>query len=108
MTGIQGATSPFIHPLKSKHMKKFIILTDVREPVGVEEVLGRKVLVSVDHIIKVDAVEPHIAEALNYNATVTLASSGQYSNYVCTKETYSEIIDLIYADVQDGPASIYW
>jgi hypothetical protein len=89
-------------------MSKFIIVTDVREPVGVEQVVGRKVLVSVDHIIKVEALEPHIAEALNYKATITLVSSGQYSNHVCTKETYSEIIDLIYADVQDGPASIYW
>lgn len=89
-------------------MSKFIIVTDVREPVGVEQVVGRKVLVSVDHIIKVDAVEPHIAEALGYKATITLVSSGQYSNFICTKETYSEIIDLIYADVQDGPASIYW
>lgn len=88
-------------------MSKFIEITDMREPVGVEQVVGRKVLVSVDHIIKVEAVEPHIAEALNYKATITLVSSGQYSNYACTKETYSEIIDLIYADVQDGPASIY-
>ena len=96
MTRIQGATSPFIHPLKFKHMKNFIILTDTREAVGVEEVVERKVLVSVDHIIKVDAVEPHIAEVLGYNSTVTLASSGQYSNYVCVKETQEEIIKFIY------------
>lgn len=89
-------------------MSKFIEVTDMRDTVGVEEVVGRKVLVSVNHIIKVDAVEPHIAEALNYKATITLVSSGQYSNYVCTKETCSEIIHMIYADVQDGPASIYW
>ena len=77
-------------------MKKFIVVTDVREPVGVEEITGRKVLISVDHIIKVDAVEPHIAEVLGYNSTVTLASSGQYSNYVCVKETQEEIIKFIY------------
>ena len=58
-------------------MKKFIVVTDTREAVGVEEIVGRKVLVSVDHIIKVDAVEPHIAEALGYSSTVTLVSSGQ-------------------------------
>lgn len=78
-------------------MKKFIVVTDTREPVGVEEVVGRKVLVSVDHIIKVDAVEPHIAEVLGYNSTVTLASSGQYSNFICTKETQEEIISFIYS-----------
>lgn len=77
-------------------MKKFIVVTDAREPVGVEEAVGRKVLVSVDHIIKVDAVEPHIAEALGYNSTVTLASSGQYSNFICAKETQEEIINFIY------------
>lgn len=107
MTRIQGATSPFIHPLKFKHMKNFIILTDTREAVGVEEVVERKVLVSVDHIIKVDAVEPHIAEALGYNATVTLASSGQYSNFICTKETQDQIIHLLH-DRGSEPASMYW
>lgn len=76
-------------------MSKFIEVTDMRDTVGVEEVVGRKVLISVNHIIKVDAVESHIAEALNYKATITLVSSGQYSNYVCAKETYSEIIHMI-------------
>lgn len=88
-------------------MSKFIIVTDVRDPVGVEQVVGRKVLVSVDHIIKVEAVEPHIAEALGYKATVTLVSSGQYSNFICTKETQDQIIHLLH-DRGSEPASMYW
>ena len=30
---------------------KFIVVTDMREAVGVEEVVGRKVVVAVDHIV---------------------------------------------------------
>ena len=30
---------------------KFIVVTDMREAVGVEEIVGRKVVVAVDHIV---------------------------------------------------------
>jgi hypothetical protein len=46
--------------MKSKG--KFLVLTDMREAVGVETVVGRKVVVNEDHIIKIAAMEPHIAE----------------------------------------------
>ena len=56
--------------MKSKG--KFLVLTDMREAVGVETVVGRKVVVNEDHIVKITANEPHIAEALNYSSTVRL------------------------------------
>jgi hypothetical protein len=37
--------------MKSKG--KFLVLTDMREAVGVETVVGRKVVVNEDHIIKI-------------------------------------------------------
>ena len=49
---------------------KFIVVTDMREAVGVEEVVGRKVVIAVDHIVKIEAVEKHIAEHLNYSSTI--------------------------------------
>ena len=73
---------------------KFIVVTDMREAVGVEEVVGRKVVIAVDHIIKIAAIEEHIAEHLNYSATVSFVDG----SYMCVKETQEEIISKIYAN----------
>ena len=73
---------------------KFIVVTDMREAVGVEEVVGRKVVIAVDHIVKIAAIEEHIAEHLNYSATVSFVDG----SYMCVKETQEEIISKIYAN----------
>ena len=73
---------------------KFIVVTDMREAVGVEEVVGRKVVIAVDHIIKIAAIEEHIAEHLNYSATVSFVDG----SYMCVKETQEEIVSKIYAN----------
>ena len=73
---------------------KFIVVTDMREAVGVEEVVGRKVVIAVDHIVKIEAVEEHIAEHLNYSATIHFLNS----NWVIVRETQEEIISKIYAN----------
>ena len=70
---------------------KFIIITDMREPVGVEEIKGRSVILNVDHIVKIDNVEAHITEFLDYNCTI-LVSTG---NHIYTKETLNEITQLL-------------
>ena len=43
-------------------MSKFIEVTDMREPVGVEKIKGRCVLLNVDHIVSIDQLEPHITK----------------------------------------------
>ena len=73
---------------------KFIVVTDMREAVGVEEIVGRKVVVAVDHIVKIEAVEEHIAEHLNYSATIHFVNS----NWPIVRETQEEIISKIYAN----------
>jgi uncharacterized protein YlzI (FlbEa/FlbD family) len=73
---------------------KFIVVTDMREAVGVEEIVGRKVVVAVDHIVKIEAVEEHIAEHLNYSATIHFVNS----NWAIVRETQEEIISKIYAN----------
>ena len=78
--------------MKSKG--KFLVLTDMREAVGVETVVGRKVVVNEDHIIKIAAMEPHIAEAVNYNATVSFVDG----SYMCVAETQEEIVDKLFAN----------
>ena len=76
--------------MKSKG--KFLVLTDMCEAIGVEEIVGRKVVVNEDHIIKIEANEPHIAEALNYNSTVWFVDG----SYLCVKETQEEIVSKLF------------
>ena len=76
--------------MKSKG--KFLVLTDMREAVGVEEIVGRKVVINEDHIVKIAAMEPHIAEALNYSATVSFVDG----SYICVKETQEEIVAKLF------------
>lgn len=51
-------------------MSTFIEVTEIREPIGVEDVRKRKTLLNVDQIVSIQSVEPHIAEALDYNAVI--------------------------------------
>ena len=55
-------------------MNKFIVVTDMRDAVGVEELVGRKTILNVDHIQSIEMVEDHIAEALNYKSVITMHS----------------------------------
>ena len=77
--------------MKSKG--KFLVLTDMREAVGVETIVGRKVVVNEDHIVKIAAIEEHIAEAVGYNATVSFVDG----SYICVMETQQEIVDKLFA-----------
>jgi hypothetical protein len=66
---------------------KFIIVTDMKEPVGVEEEIGTTTIVNVDHIVKIYAVEPHIAEVVGYNSTISLSTG----TFIAAKQTLDEI-----------------
>lgn len=72
-------------------MNKFIVITDMREAVGVEEQVGRKVLINVNHIESIDGVEAHIAEVLNYRAVVITSSGRHYF----ASEYQADIMNLI-------------
>jgi hypothetical protein len=76
--------------MKSKG--KFLVLTDMREAVGVETVVGRKVVVNEDHIIKIAAMEPHIAEVVNYSATVSFVDGSYMCETQLKLETQEEIV----------------
>ena len=74
-------------------MNKFITIKDMRDPVGAEELVGRLTILNVDHIVSIEAVEPHIAEALNYKSVVTMASGGVFF----PTESQEEIVEKIFA-----------
>ena len=78
-------------------MKKFIIITDMRDPVGVEELVGRKIVLSVDHIVSVEAVEAHIAEHMNYNSVITTVND----KYFLSIETQEEVIEKMFSEGLD-------
>jgi len=59
-------------------MNKFIEVTDMREPVGVEKTKGRCVLLNVDHIVSIEQLEPHIAEEVGYTSFIETTSSRHY------------------------------
>lgn len=75
-------------------MNKFIVINDMRDPVGVEELVGRKTILNVDHIQSIEMVEDHIAEALNYRSVITMHSGRTYFPI----ETQEEIVEKIYAE----------
>ena len=75
-------------------MNKFIVINDMREPVGVEELVGRKTILNVDHIQSIEMVEDHIAEVLNYRSVITMHSGRTHFPI----ETQTEIVEKIYAE----------
>ena len=75
-------------------MNKFIVITDMRDPIGVEELVGRKTILNVDHIQSIEMVEDHIAEALNYRSVITMFSGRTHFPI----ETQTEIAEKIYAE----------
>lgn len=75
-------------------MTKFIVIKDMREAVGVEEQVGRKTLINVDHIVSIEMVEEHIAEHLNYRSVITTASGRTFFPI----ESQREIVEKIYAE----------
>jgi hypothetical protein len=64
----------------------FIEVTELREPIGIEEVTNYKTLLNVDQIVSIQSVEPHIAKALGYN-TVIVTTKNSY----CVVETMEHI-----------------
>lgn len=75
-------------------MNKFIVVTDMRDAVGVEELVGRKTILNVDHIQSIEMVEDHIAEALNYKSVITMFSGRTHFPI----ETQEQIVEKIYAE----------
>ena len=59
-------------------MSKFIEITDMRDPVGVEKIKGRTVLLNVDQIVLIDEIEPHIAEEVGYKTFIQTTTSRHY------------------------------
>ena len=72
-------------------MSKFIIINDMREAVGVEEQVGRKTVLNVDHIQSIEGVEDHIAHVLNYRSVVTMSSGAVFF----ASEYQADIMNLI-------------
>ena len=73
---------------------KFIVVTDMRDAIGVEELVGRKTILNVDHIQSIEMVEDHIAEALNYKSVITMFSGRTHFPI----ESQTEIVEKIYAE----------
>ena len=67
-------------------MENFIEVTEIREPIGIEEVTNCNTLLNVDQIVAIQSVEPHIAKALGYN-TVIVTTKNSY----CVVETMEHI-----------------
>mgnify|MGYP001187793718 CR=1 FL=1 len=67
-------------------MLNFIEVTEVREPIGVEDSRRHRTLLNVDQIVAIQSVEPHIAKALGYN-TVIVTTKNSY----CVFETMDRI-----------------
>ena len=72
-------------------MSKFIIITDMREAVGVEEQVGRRTLINAEHIESIEGVEEHIAHVLNYRSVVTMSSGAVFF----ASEYQADIMNLI-------------
>jgi len=71
-------------------MSKFIEVTEVREPIGIEEIINHNTFLNVDQIVSIQSVEPRIAEALGYNTTI-VTTKGNYN----VTETMAKLIDKI-------------
>jgi hypothetical protein len=67
-------------------MENFIEVTEIREPIGVEDAGKHRTLLNVNQIVAIQSVEPHIAKALGYN-TVIVTTKNSY----CVFETMDRI-----------------
>lgn len=72
-------------------MNKFIEVTEIREPIGVEEFTNYKSILNVDQIVLIRPVEPRIAKELGYN-TVIVTNVDRY----CVAESIIEIKENIW------------
>jgi hypothetical protein len=68
----------------------FIEVTELREPIGIEEVTNYKSLLNADQIVLIRPVEPRIAKELGYN-TVIVTNVDRY----CILETMEHIRNQI-------------
>jgi len=59
-------------------MKKFIDVTEVHEPVGVEEITKYNTLLNVDQIVSIQPVDPRLAKELGYNTTIVTTKNNYY------------------------------
>ena len=72
-------------------MNKFIVITDMREAIGMEEQVGRKTLINAEHIESIEGVEAHIADVLNYRSVITMHSGRTFF----PSEYQADIMNLI-------------
>jgi hypothetical protein len=75
-------------------MAKFILITDMRETVGMEEQVGRPTFLNVDQIVSVELVEAHIAEVLKYNSVINTSNGGTF----LAEETVGVVMGKIAAE----------
>jgi hypothetical protein len=61
-----------------KVMKMFIEVTEVHEPVGVEEITKYNTLLNVDQIVSIQPVDPRLAKELGYNTTIVTTKNNYY------------------------------
>ena len=59
-------------------MKMFIEVTEVHEPVGVEEITECNTLLNVDQIVSIQSVDPRLAKELGYNTTIVTTRNNYY------------------------------
>ena len=71
-------------------MKNFIEVTELHEPIGIEEVTNYKILLNADQIVLIRPVELRIAKELGYN-TVIVTNVDRY----CILETMEDIKNQI-------------
>lgn len=72
-------------------MSTFIEVTEIREPIGVEQFTNYKSILNVDQIVLIRTVEPRIAKELGYN-TVIVTNVDRY----CVAESIIEIKEKIW------------
>ena len=73
-------------------MNKFITIKDMREPLGVEELVGRLTILNVEHIVSIEPVESHVADMLKYKAVITVVSGGVFFS----EESQEQIVEKIF------------
>jgi len=77
-------------------MKMFIEVTEVHEPVGVEEITKYNTLLNVDQIVSIQSIEPRLAKKLGYNTTIVTTRNNYY-----VVETMEEIEFSLRLDTQN-------
>lgn len=59
-------------------MSKFIVVTDMRESIGVEKNIGRKTCLNVDQIVSIQSIESYLEEPLGYKTIIVTVKDNYY------------------------------